>query len=124
MSVYDALINVPGTFVCPRCKFVQVFSVMRASDGAVGVRFTPDPDRMTCPNDGELLRPYTWQERVVEAEDGWSKALSERDLLTRKLAAAMEGLRFNDYDPWTDGGTASAVIGMARDTIKQVEEMK
>lgn len=52
--------QVPGTLFCPKCRFVVHRNILYAKSGNIGVDSSPTIE--ACPNDGELMRPMTWQE--------------------------------------------------------------
>lgn len=53
-----ALVYVPGSFHCPKCKFSLVKSIVYMGNGAIGADHNCSEK---CPNDGALLEPTTWE---------------------------------------------------------------
>jgi hypothetical protein len=53
-----ALVYVPGSFYCPKCKFTLIKSVMYVKSGTIGVDHHCDE---SCPNDGTSMEPVTWE---------------------------------------------------------------
>lgn len=54
---------VPGTWRCPKCKFVLHQFNLNANDGSVTTRDEPGDK---CPNDGSPLWRVTWREDAME----------------------------------------------------------
>lgn len=105
----EALVYVPGSWHCPKCKFTLLQSNLNAQDGAITARDTPGDK---CPNcNGPLWRcswkndAFEMQERAVEqmerakaAESRALRAEQERDeayerLKTLAEARALSGVR-------------------------------
>jgi len=53
-----ALVYVPGSFYCPKCKFILTKSVLYVRSGTIGVDRHCDEK---CPNDGTPMEPVTWE---------------------------------------------------------------
>lgn len=54
------LAEMPGAWICDKCGFILQKNVLHAGDGAVSADVSPLNE--LCPNDGKLMRPYTWKE--------------------------------------------------------------
>lgn len=50
----------PGAWICDKCQFILQKSIMSAKTGNVYANNEPFNEK--CPNDGTLMRPYTWRE--------------------------------------------------------------
>lgn len=93
----DAL-SVPGVYICPKCGFHLTLSVLHTFSGTVGVDTTV-ADR-ACPNDGELMRSQTWEERCRDIAQGCERqvkrAVAAEDEIGR-MKQAIEGLTANVF---------------------------
>lgn len=47
-----------SSFKCPKCNFIQMYSILGAADGSVSDNPRKEADK-PCPNDGEKLLPCT-----------------------------------------------------------------
>jgi len=54
----SALVYVPGSFQCPKCKFSLTKAVLYVKSGTIGVGHHCDEK---CPNDGTAMEPVTWE---------------------------------------------------------------
>jgi hypothetical protein len=82
----------PGAFKCDKCGFILQKNTLHASDGSISADTSLVPNEV-CPNDGQIMRGFTWR----EANDGFSEAhikgIQERDQLKaalEKYAAILE----------------------------------
>ena len=89
-------VYVPGLWKCAKCGFQLVQRVIRASDGAVGVR---DEAGETCPNDGAPLWRVSERDagnemvdRFGEQVDRARQAEGERDAYRALIEKAVEAL--------------------------------
>lgn len=57
----------PGAWVCDKCHFIQQKNILHAASGNVSADTSPLNN--ICPNDGQLMRTFTWR----EANDGYDK---------------------------------------------------
>lgn len=94
------LVYVPGLWKCKKCGFTLVQRILRACDGAVGVR---DEAGEHCPNDGSPL----W--RVSERDAGNELADRATEYLERALAAEA------DRDKWKASGEDVVQMLVQRD---------
>lgn len=120
-----------GVFKCSACGFTQMFSKMRASDGAVGVHDGPyDTERLVCPNDDTLLHALTWQESEANAwkiAEGYLATISklEDDLesVENELRDVDSSLTMSnepeDYNP-TRRQRASDVMATSQDRDRTI----
>lgn len=97
-------VYVPGQWRCPKCNFRLAQAVMRASDGAVGLRDDPGE---RCPNDGSPL----W--RVTEREAGNELAERAQEYFERANAAEAKLAVYEapvgdgtPFDAWALGSNA------------------
>lgn len=79
-----ARIFIPGHYRCPTCGFVLVSSILYVQSGNIGAK---DAAGELCPNDGTLMCPVTWEERVKEYAEELLKLRREQDEL---VAATVE----------------------------------
>lgn len=98
----EKLVFVPGMMRCEKCKFVGMHMVMRASDGAVGVKADLEPEK--CPNGCGPL----W--RVSERDSGNETCdrLETSILRERALESALKNLIGALSDEDQDGLTEFA----------------
>ena len=92
-------VYVPGLWKCAKCGFQLVQRVLRASDGAVGVR---DEAGKHCPNDGAPLWRVTERDagnemvdRCGEQADRARQAEGERDAYRALIEKAVERLKLH-----------------------------
>lgn len=96
----EKLVFVPGMMRCAKCKFVGMHMVLRASDGAVGVKADLEPEK--CPNGCGPL----W--RVSERDSGNEVCdrLEKYILRERALEAALQEIadldKFGGYNTACD----------------------
>jgi len=109
-----------GVFKCSACNFTQMFSTMRASDGAIGENCGPyDPDRLVCPNDDTLLHAVTWQESEVDAWKVAETHIAENTRLTEQLAR----LTAEVNEALTIAEGPSTVLDLARSAVASNMEL-
>lgn len=70
----------PGAWICDRCKFILQKNTLHTGDGSISADTSPLNEK--CPNDGQLMRPFTWR----EANDGFAED-------NQKLRAELSALR-------------------------------
>lgn len=74
----------PGAWICDKCHFIQQKNILHAASGNVSADTSPLNN--ICPNDGQLMRPFTWR----EANDGYDKENSRLRGEVGKLRAVLE----------------------------------
>ena len=132
----SAAVYVPGRWQCKKCGFGLMQMMLRASDGAIGVR--DDPGEY-CPNDGSPLwrvtereagnelvdRAQEYLKRAVDAESDLAAAretIAAKDAEIAKLReAAKSGLRFVGA---SDDALLEANATIARLTRERDESVK
>jgi len=56
--------EMPGAWICPKCGFVLQKNILHTGDGSISADTSPLNNK--CPNDGVLMRPFTWREANEE----------------------------------------------------------
>jgi len=72
--------QMPGAWICPKCKCCVQKSIMHTGDGAITA--DTSPINQVCPNNCGLMRPLTWREV--------NEDLSERAMAELKRANELE----------------------------------
>jgi hypothetical protein len=84
---YETQLYVPGMWVCPKCGFVAMNSILHVRSGGISADLK---QQEPCPNDGEKMKRQSWQEHarsISEVCEGQIKRAVEAEEHRDALAA-------------------------------------
>jgi predicted Zn-ribbon and HTH transcriptional regulator len=65
----DERIFIPGCWKCNHCQFELTRTRINVYTGEFGTTAADREDPEPCPNDGQLMRRISWQERLIEVSN-------------------------------------------------------
>jgi hypothetical protein len=90
----NGLIYVPGSFVCPKCRFHLISKNLYLKSGTVGPKASGD--REPCPDCfGVFMEPQTWKAHAESLEANSEQSFKNGYALG--FRTAKKGKPFNEY---------------------------
>jgi hypothetical protein len=103
----DHLIYVPGTWCCPKCKFVLVQSNFNASDGTVTARDEPGDKCLNCDS---LLWRVSWRQQAEEMAEYTEAEIVRSRALQTALGLAIKHIEH--MSAWIAKANADYHVGV------------